>query len=83
MSTKHEQSMAQTMEEEDDAAVRRLLNRAVEAFKPELRNPGSMMACIYVCSGALKSLTPLLNPFQFTKLTDLTTYHSEHACSFL
>ena len=67
MSTKHEQSMAQAMEEEDDAAVRRLLNGAVEAFKPELRNPGSMMACIYVWSGALKSLTPLLNPFQFYK----------------
>ena len=35
--------MAQAMEEEDDAAVRRLLNGAVEAFKPELRNQGSMM----------------------------------------
>ena len=35
--------MAQAMEEEEDAAVRRLLNGAVEVFKPELRNQGSMM----------------------------------------
>ena len=35
--------MAQAMEEEDDGAVRRLLNGAVEAFKAELRKQGSMM----------------------------------------
>ena len=41
MSTKHEQSMVQAMEEGDDAAVKRLLSGAVEAFKVELRNQGS------------------------------------------
>ena len=36
--------MALAMEEEDDRAVRRLLNPgAVEAFKAELRNQGSTM----------------------------------------
>ena len=49
--------MALAMEEEDDGAVRRLLNGAVEAFKAKLRNQGSTMHlhwCVGV--GALKFL---------------------------
>ena len=41
VSTKHEQSMVQAMEEGDDAAVKRLLSRAAEAFKAELEKQGS------------------------------------------
>ena len=54
VSTKHEQSMVQAMEEGDDAVVRRLLNGAVEAFKAELRKQGSTVHCIYVWSGGPK-----------------------------
>ena len=41
VSTKHEQSMVQAIEEGDDTAVRRLLSGAVEAFKTELRRQGN------------------------------------------
>ena len=43
VSTKHEQSMIQAMEEGDDAAVRRQVSGAVEAFKVELRNQGRII----------------------------------------
>ena len=41
ISTKHEQSMVQAMEEGDDALVKRLLTHSVEAFKAELIRQGS------------------------------------------